>query len=1361
MAAPVRIAVAGMACVFPGAADVSTYWDNIVRGVDALSDAPEQRLDPLYFDPQSTDADRFYCRRGGFVDAFAAVNPLALGVLPKTMASTEPDQLLTLELGTRALADAGYDRERRPPQRTGVILGRGGHMSTGKLRLVEHVRVLPQLLTTLRDLFPGIPDDALERVRERVRDELSYFGPDVASGNVPNLVASRLANRFDLHGPAYAVDAACASSLLALEQSCMLLGQGSVDLMVAGGVHLAQEATLWATFCQLGAMSRSGAIRPFAADADGVLLGEGVGVVVLKRLDDAIAAGDRIYAVIEGVGSASDGSRSALLAPAVEGQLEALERAWSPLSLPRSSLGLLEGHGTGTKAGDAAELKTISAFFGAHDGVETKPVLGTIKSMIGHPMAAAGIAGFIKAVLAVHHGVLPPTLHCKEPHPLLSTTRFRTIGAAEPWPLEPGKRVAAVNAFGFGGINAHAIVRGYEAPSARVSAPTSKKVAPPVLLLSAETREALLARLEAGEETDAPSSDGGPYRLAIVEPNDHKRTIAKKALASGRPWRGRSDVYFSGEGLIANGGRLAFVFPGLDSTFDPKVGDVADHLGLPLPPVHERLDPGARVFDVVRGVVGVNQFMLDAVRALGIRPDAVAGHSIGEWNALEAAGVIAREHLDSRRMLGAEGVTVAPADEVFLAAACDVALVRKEMDGLGDQLTITHDNAPHQVLVSGPREAIEVLRVRLKAASVMCQSVPFGGGFHTSAFASFVERARPYFERLPMTAPSVPVWSATSAALFPDTEASRRALALSLLVQPVRFRDLIEGMYDAGHRVFVQIGAGSLPQMIDDTLRGREHLVVAAYRNDRPALTQLVGLCAALWVEGASFDNRLLERGTSSTSRTPRPASAKPSGARDQRVPLALGVPFVRMEPLDWSPDVATPVDEAGTDDVMQRIWHDTRSDIERARRDVMAVIRQTRVSPPPAAPRLDVRVARYLDLATTIPEVVDHAMHPQRERWPFVADTTPTVPMAMMVELVRQAVAEALPGMKVAELRDAQAYRWLAVATPLTVHIRLTERTDGAIEAEIEGHFKATIIVSRDYPRFEDAALAPLARANDAMLDGLSMYRMRQSFHGPAYQGLRRILRFGNEGIEGDVIVPAGRGGLLDALLQLSGYWIATQSENGVSAPVGFERLRFHGPDPAIGERLHDDVRAVLRGEGTCVSQHRLTDEAGRVRLSLDGCQQRQLGLIGIRHKIQQIDTSALSEPVARGVALFDDRYDTTAARDYLARLYLTASENAVYERIGPRDRRRWLNGRIVAKDAVRELVRRGGQASIFPKEIVLEGGVDGALTAGPNVTSIVPRGLHVAVAHRAYASAAVASERPVSIDIADDKNVMWKFSS
>lgn len=388
------IAIIGMACIFPGAPNLQRYWDNIVNGVDAIGEVPEQRWASVFYDPDSGEVDRFYCRRGGFVDDYVDFDPLKYGVMPRAAASADPDQLLSLRIGIEALEDAGYASREFPRERCGVIIGRGNYLSAGTLRLEQHVRLVQQLLQTLQELFPALAEEQLQAVREQIRSKLDYYGPDVAIGMIPNLVASRLANRLDLQGPAYTVDAACASSLLAIEQACESLRARQTDMMLAGGLHFTHDLTFWATFCQLGALSRSQVVRPFSADADGILAGEGIGMLVLKRQADAERDGDRIYALINGVASASDGRSSSLMAPSVSGQLLALQRAWQQTDLQRDRLGLLEAHGTGTPAGDQAELQTVQAFFGAwQPGADEgllRPVLGSVKSMIGHTMPGSG-----------------------------------------------------------------------------------------------------------------------------------------------------------------------------------------------------------------------------------------------------------------------------------------------------------------------------------------------------------------------------------------------------------------------------------------------------------------------------------------------------------------------------------------------------------------------------------------------------------------------------------------------------------------------------------------------------------------------------------------------------------------------------------------------------------------------------------------------------------------------------------------------------------------------------------------------------------------------------------------------------------
>ncbi|MGF7239592.1 MAG: polyketide synthase [Frankia sp.] len=472
---PPAVAIVGVATVFPGAGDAATYWRNIVGGADAIRDVDPHRWDAEFFHPDPpagggkpvVASNRIYCKRGGFVDELATFDPTQFGIMPKVVDWAEPDQLLSLRVAAEAIADAGGEDVLGDRERVGVVLGRGGYFASGFARMEQRVKTSTQLVTTLREIIPTLGEDQLEAVRAAFTAKLGPDRPEAAIGLVPNLAASRIANRLDLRGPAYAIDAACASSLIAVDMAVRDLMGGRADAMVVGGVHLVQEVTFWSVFSLMRALSPTQQIRPFDRRADGLLIGEGVGMMLLKRLTDAQANGDRVYAVIRGVGTASDGRTSSLMAPAVSGQKLAVERAWTDARLDPTepdALGLVEAHGTATPAGDAAELTTLGTVFGAGDG--RPPIgIGSVKSMIGHAMPAAGAAGLIKAALALHHRTLPPTLHCEEPHPAFAGTRFAPVVETTPWDVAPGGvRRAGVNAFGFGGINAHVVLE--EAPDA-------------------------------------------------------------------------------------------------------------------------------------------------------------------------------------------------------------------------------------------------------------------------------------------------------------------------------------------------------------------------------------------------------------------------------------------------------------------------------------------------------------------------------------------------------------------------------------------------------------------------------------------------------------------------------------------------------------------------------------------------------------------------------------------------------------------------------------------------------------------------------------------------------------------------------
>lgn len=985
------VAVVGMAGLFPGAPDTGSFWENIVTGHDAISEVPPQRWDPEYYDPGRAGAERFYCRRGGFVDDIATFDPARFGIMPVAVDHADPDQFVALGVAAAALEDAGgVESPRVDPRRVGVILGRGGYYNAGIVRLDQRVRVAEQICLTLREVLPDLPDDRIDAVRAAFRQQLGPEHPEAMIGLVPNLTASRIANRLDLQGPAYTVDAACASSLVAVDQAVHELRSGRCDLVLAGGSHHCHDVTFWSVFTQLGALSRSGVMRPFDRRADGLLIGEGTGVVVLARLSDALAAGRRVYAVVRGSGVASDGRDTSLMRPKMAGQRLALERAWADAGLDPTTIGLLEAHGTATPAGDRTELDTLASFFGPSGepaGSPHRPGLGSVKSMIGHAMPAAGVAGLIKAVLALHHRVLPPTLHCDEPSRALAATRFRLLAVAEPWERNGCARRAGVNAFGFGGTNAHvvleeladppaaavAVVQRTEAPQTAPSGapatpastvPGRAATVPPghrVLLLAGQSAAELAAQLDQPDDRlldrdDQAQVPQGPVRLALVEPTAKRLALARRVVAAGRPWRGRNDLWFTAEPLLADAGHgsLVFLFPGVEPEFAPRVETVATLLGEPAPD----LGTGGMVGFQAQAIVMVGRLLDRALRACGVLPDAVAGHSIGELTAGLAAGLAPEQDYDAV-IQGVDVARVDLPDTLFAALGCGAevaAPVVSEVPGV----VISHDNCPHQVIICGAEDAVRTVLAKLRAARVMGVELPFRSGFHSPMFEPYLGPMEQILSQLPVRRPSVPVWSATLAAPYPDDDEAVREVARRHLLEPVRFRSMIAALWDRGFRAFVQVGTGSLTGFVEDTLKGRPMVCVDAASAKTDGVDQLRRVLAALWVEGRPGvdPGRLAPHRppTASPASSAAPvASADRVGAgdtsrRDEQVrhgaggapgarPLRLGAPLVRLgrlAPRLAAPPPAPAAGEAPTGDRVADALRSLLDDVAHAGREVV-----------------------------------------------------------------------------------------------------------------------------------------------------------------------------------------------------------------------------------------------------------------------------------------------------------------------------------------------------------------------------------------------------------------------------------------
>lgn len=339
------VAIIGMACLFPRASDLQTYWQNIVSKVDAISDPPEEWQADLVYDPDSSENDRIYCKRGGWLGDLARFDPIKYGVMPAAVDGSEPDHFLALRVTYEALADAGYLDRPFDRERVEVILGRGGYITSGITTIVQHGLIVDQTLRILKQLHPEHTEEELQAIKEELKASVPPFNANTALGLIPNVLTGRIANRLDLMGPNFLVDAACASALVSVQLGTQDLLAGRCDMAIVGGVQFQTSLTMSLIFCRLNAMSRKGDIRPFDKEADGTLMGEGVGIVVLKRREDAERDGDRIYALIKGVGVASDGRGLGLSAPRLEGEVLALRRAYEAAGISPRSIGMVEAHG--------------------------------------------------------------------------------------------------------------------------------------------------------------------------------------------------------------------------------------------------------------------------------------------------------------------------------------------------------------------------------------------------------------------------------------------------------------------------------------------------------------------------------------------------------------------------------------------------------------------------------------------------------------------------------------------------------------------------------------------------------------------------------------------------------------------------------------------------------------------------------------------------------------------------------------------------------------------------------------------------------------------------------------------------------
>ncbi len=903
------IAIIGMSALFPGSDSLPAYWQNILKRANFVQEAPAEWVGP-YFEPESEELERIYTKKVGLLGDLAKFNPLEFGIPPKSVDGGEPDHFLALKLASDALRDAGFDPATFDGSRTGVILARGATPNRGQATGTQYGLIIDQTMDLIRELLPHLDEDTFSEMRRQLKTDLPDLPKESAPGLVSNVASGRIANRLNLMGPNYMIDAACSSSLIAIELAMKELRSGRCDMMLAGGVQASMPAQIYMLFCRLGALSREG-IRPFDSKASGTLLGEGVGFLTLKRLADAERDGDRIYALLKGVGTSSDGKAMGLLTPRFEGQILAVQRAYEETGIDPRTVRLIEAHGTGIPVGDQTEIQTLTHIFGPREPQQPWCAVGSVKSMIGHCIPASGTASVIKMALSLYHKVLPPTL-CDEVNPKLGLekTPFYINTELRPWihGNADAPRRAGANAFGFGGINAHAILEEYrgtvtEGKQLNTEWPTE------LCIFSGESHAALLTAIQAVQATltTAPAlaniaqhlstQSVGNFRLAVVAKDlkdlGDKLIKVTEKLTAGQTIPNRAGIFY-GE-VTGTPDKMAFLFPGEGSQYPYMLADLC----LYFPKVRAWFDfsdesfygdweylPSQVVFTPPTGLTKEERSYLtqqlytmdmatetiftsgialyELLSDFGIKPDVMVGHSTGEHTALVASGVIRQtnraELLDRKRGLNKMYKDLDATDSIPRGVLLNVGAVPRGflpelVANSGGELYLAMDNCPNQAILFGQGTVIEQAMTKIRDVGGIFTQLPFDRPYHTPAFGEVETALQKLYAILDVGAAHTPLYSCASTEPFTAVPNEIRALAAKQWATCVRFRETIEKLYDQGIKTFIEVGPSSnLSSFVKDILHGQDYLAIPSNVQRKSGIEQIQSLLARLFIGGTELN---------------------------------------------------------------------------------------------------------------------------------------------------------------------------------------------------------------------------------------------------------------------------------------------------------------------------------------------------------------------------------------------------------------------------------------------------------------------------------------------------------------------------
>ena len=1166
------IAIIGIGCRFPGGADTpEAFWRNLLGGVDAIGDVPRDRwAHERHFDPRPGVPGKTYSRWGGFLSSIDGFEPECFGISPREAAYIDPQQRLLLETAWGAMEDGGQAVERLAGSRTGV--------------------------------FVGISTTDYANLQSTIHD-LRSIDVHTATGGAFSVAANRISYCFNLKGPSLAVDTACSSSLVATHLACRSLWEGESELALAGGVNTIISPANYIAFSAATMLSRTGRCRAFDAGADGFVRGEGAGMVLLKPLPQALADGDRVYAVILATAVNQDGRTAGITMPDRDMQETLLRETCRRAGIEPRELQYVEAHGTGTPVGDPIEANALGTVLSQGRPPESPCLLGSVKTAIGHLEAAAGIAGLIKTALALRHRRIPPNLHFTQPNPLIPFEELglRVPTADEPWPAAAGRLLAGVNSFGFGGTNAQIVLRDHaEEPSA----PAAGDARVQLLTLSARSPEALeeLARsyrdLMAEPETATRLPD--LCHTAATRRSRHEHGLS---LVGRNPedFCGCLDAFLAGEkrpGLFSGRRRggaappVVFAFCGQGAQWwamgrellasepvfaeriravDELLGQLADwslleELGA------DEADSRLHRTAIAQPALFAIQVALAALwKSWGIEPAAVIGHSAGEIAAAQVAGILSLA--EGVRIVYHRGrcMDVDSSRGRMLAAGLSPEEARVALRGHEQVVSLAAVNSPRSVTLSGDPEALEAIARNLAEREVFHRILKVDYAFHSPRMDAVREDVLASLGRIEPRPAQVPLISTVTgepiAGEHLDAAYWWRGLRETVLFGPAAERALEQGL-----STFLEVGphpvlSGYLAECLHHR-RGQGTLLPSLRRGEDERAT-LLGSLGALHVLGHEVDwNRLW-----------------PKGGR-----------VVSLPAHPWR---------------RERYWHEPAELGEpRLRRDFHPLLaREVRGAEPSWQTPLDPRVLSYLP---------DHRV-----------DRHAVLPAAAFVEMAAAAVARVTgeSAVRLDELRLVRALFLPEGGEAVTVEIRLEPETgsflvrsgdpqsDGGWTLHGMGGYATDHVPGPPNAESPEEIRERLKEIVDADT-GYRRFAETGLHYGPAFRGLREIRRRDGEAL-GEAVLPESleptgytffHPALLDACFQVllgAAPWSLLAEGKRLFLPVGIRRATFFH---ASGRRVFCHARLTHGGERLLEADLDLLDPDGRLLARIEGFQAQAL---------------------------------------------------------------------------------------------------------------------------------------------------------